>query len=92
MIVRRKSAAGAYYYWDTNTNKFATKEAYSRSGGGAKKSKSSGSKSSGKSTGRTSGRASAATCSTFGKTLRSKRTSASGRSLRCKCSHPARCK
>ncbi len=88
MIVRRKSAAGAYYYWDTNTNKFATKEAYSRSGGGAKKSKSSGSKSSGKSTGRSS----AATCSTFGKTLRSKRTSASGRSLRCKCSHPARCK
>jgi hypothetical protein len=88
MIVRRKSAAGAYYYWDTNTNKFATKEAYSRSGGGAKKSKSSGSKSSGKST----GRASAGTCSTFGKTLRSKRTSASGRSLRCKCSHPARCK
>lgn len=70
-IVKRKNVSGGTYYFNTTTKKFASEAAYKRS------------KSSPLSKFKArSGKPSENVCSTYGKELKVKRTSAAGRGLR----------
>lgn len=75
MIVKRKNKAGGVFYFDTNTKKFASKSQYDS---GLRKKASGAVKS-------ITRAASKSACSTLGKALKTTRTSAAGRGLRCKC-------
>ena len=70
-IVKRKNAKGGVYYFNTTTKKFASEEAYKR----AKSAPIAKTKA-------RSGRPSEAVCSKYGKELKVKETSFSGKHLR----------
>ena len=69
-IVKRKNAKGGIYYFNTTTNKFASEESYSRSKGAAKSAKTQFKTASGYA------------CSSAGRNLVKKRSSAAGKKLR----------
>jgi hypothetical protein len=69
-IVKRKNAKGGIYYFNTTTSKFASEDAYNRSKGAAKKAKTQFKTAKGYA------------CSTAGRNLVKKRSSAAGKKLR----------
>jgi hypothetical protein len=71
-IVKRKSASGSVYYFNTATKKFASEAAYKKQKAAPLS----------KFKTRAGGKPSAAKCSTYGRTLSKRPSSAAGRNLK----------